>query len=472
MSPGPTVDLDGAGLRSRDVETIARGGAEVRVTDAGWGRIAAAADSARQLAGAPVYGRTTAVGANKHTPATGGNGLRLLRSHAAGAGSPMPADQARAMLAVRVNQLAAGGAGIHPRVVAALVDALNQRLTPPARRIGAIGTGDLTALATTGLCLLGERPWQGGAMPPVDIDDADALPLISSSAATIGAAALAWCDADRLLRAMVTVAALSMAAVDASPEPFAAAVQAANPFPGQARVAALVRGLTESWTPPARRVQDSYAYRALPQVHGTALDAADRLDAVLTVALNAAAENPLVDTAGPLHNGNFHTAALAAATDALCSALAQTTALSAARLASLVDPQTTGLRAFLAAGPEDSSGVMILEYVAHSALADLRGQAGGAVAAASGGVLSLGAEEHASFATQSVTRLAAGLDAAAVVVACELVAATRAVRQRGSRLPATLATAADRLPADDADRSLEPDLDTAIALLPGLADQG
>ena len=472
----PTIDLDGTSLSSHAVETVARGGADVRVTDAGWARIAAAAGAARQLADGPIYGRTTAVGANKHAAAAGGNGVRLLRSHACGAGSPMPADQARAMLAVRVNQLAAGGAGVRRRVVAALVEALNQRLTPPVRWIGAIGTGDLTALATTGLCLLGDLPWQGcGTMTPIDLDDADALPLISSSAATIGAAALAWCDADRLLRAMVTVAALSMTAVHASPEPFAPAVQDASPFPGQARVAAMVRALTGPAT--TRRVQDSYAYRALPQVHGTTLDAADRLDTVLTVALNAAAENPLVDATEvrAFHNGNFHTAALAAAADGLCAAFAQTAALSAARLATLVDPATTGLRAFLASGPEDSSGVMILEYVAHSALADLRGCAGGAVAAASGGALSLGVEEHASYATQAAGRLATAVDRAAVVVACELVAAARAVRQGGARPPGPLApimtAVAEQLPADDTDRTLEPDLDAAVALLPTLAER-
>jgi len=310
-------------------------------------------------------------------------------------------------------------------------------------------------------------------MAAVDLDDADALPLISSSAATIGAAALAWCDADRLLRSMVTVAALSMAAVHASPEPFAPAVQAASPFPGQTRVAAMVRALTGPTT--TRRVQDSYAYRALPQVHGTTLDAADRLDTVLTVTLNAAAENPLIDASAShaLHNGNFHTAALAAAADGLCAALAQTAALSVSRLATLVDPATTGLRAFLATGPDDSSGVMILEYVAHSALAEVRGCAGGAVAAASGGALSMGVEEHASYATQAAARLATAVDRAAVVVACELVAAARAVRQAGEQLPGPLATimttVAERLPADDTDRTLEPDLDAAVALLPALA---
>ena len=46
-------------------------------------------------------------------------------------------------------------------------------------------------------------------------------------------------------------------------------------------------------------------------------------------------------------------------------------ALSVARLGTLMEPSFTGLNAFLA---EDraSSGVMILEYVAHSAVADIR----------------------------------------------------------------------------------------------------
>ena len=152
-------------------------------------------------------------------------------------------------------------------------------------------------------------------------------------------------------------------------------MQAAFPHPGQGRVAALIRRLTAG-SRPARarpRVQDSYAFRALPQVHGTALDAAARLDAELAVALNAAAENPLAGDR-MLHNGNFHTAALTAAADGACAALTQAAALSAARLAALMDPAVTGLHAFLAERADDSSGALILEYVAHAALAELRGQ--------------------------------------------------------------------------------------------------
>jgi histidine ammonia-lyase len=219
--------------------------------------------------------------------------------------------------------------------------------------------------------------------------------------------------------------------------------------------------------PTSRRIQDPYAFRALPQVHGVAWDAAARLDDTLTVALNAAAENPLAGD--PVrHNGNFHTAALAAALDGLIAALTQAAALSAARLSALIDPAMTGLHPFLAGAADGSSGVMILEYVVHGALAELRGLAGASAAAASGSALSLGTEEHASFATQSADRLAAALEPAAVVAAAELVAAVRALRVSGREVPWNLG---DALPAEVADRPLDGDLDIAVELLPGLADR-
>jgi histidine ammonia-lyase len=358
------------------------------------------------------------------------------------------------MLVVRVAQLAAGGSGIAPAVVQALVRAVEEGLNPPVRRIGAIGTGDLTALATTGLCLAGERAWIGGTLPPVTLNDGDALPLISSSAATIGAAALHTVDIARMLDAADTVAGLSAAAVHASPEAFDEAVLHG---PGEAAVAARVRDLLPGG--PGRRVQDSYAFRALPQVGGAARDAWTRLDDLLAEAIPAAAENPLVDPerGRMLHHGGFHTARLAAALTALCETLTEAAALSAARLAALTDPAVTGLRPFLAEATDGSSGVMILEYVAHAALGSMRSH----TSAPGTAVLSLGAEEHASFAPQAAHRLEAAARDASVVIACELVAAVRALRLTGHRIDLPL-------PDDLTDRPLDGDVDTAFALLPQL----
>lgn len=440
-------------MRASEVAAIVRGGARLRISADGWDRIRRAATVAREQTG-PVYGRTTGVGANRSVDVTTGQGMRLLRSHAGGAGPLVPAEQARAMLVVRVAQLAAGGSGVSADVVQALLQAVQQGLTPPVRRIGAIGTGDLTALATTGLCLAGERAWIGGTLPPISLDDGDALPLISSSAATIGAAALHTVDTGRLLTGADTVAGLSAAAVHASPEAFDEAVVRG---PGEAAVAARVRDLLPDG--PGRRVQDSYAFRALPQVGGAARDAWTRLDDLLAETIPAAAENPLVDPerGRMLHHGGFHTARLAAALTALCETLTEAAALSAARLAALTNPAVTGLHPFLAEAADGSSGVMILEYVAHAALGSMRSR----TSAPGNAVLSLGAEEHASFAPQAADRLEAATRDASVVIACELVAAVRALRLTGHHIDLPL-------PDDLADRPLDADVDTALSLLPNL----
>ncbi|MEU9439159.1 aromatic amino acid lyase, partial [Streptomyces sp. NPDC048252] len=115
-----------------------------------------------------LYGRGTGVGAQRSVPVDEGDeaahGLRLLRSHAGGAGAPLPARQVRAMLAVRANQLLAGGSGIQPALIDALVDALRLGVHPAVNEYGGVGTGDLTALAQTGLTLIGERPWLSGEL--------------------------------------------------------------------------------------------------------------------------------------------------------------------------------------------------------------------------------------------------------------------------------------------------------------------
>jgi histidine ammonia-lyase len=115
---------------------------------------------------------------------------------------------------------------------------------------------------------------------------------------------------------------------------------------------------------------------------------------------------------------------------------------------------------------------MILEYVAHSAIADIRRLA--APAALGSAVLSRGVEEHAGFATQSARATTGVIDAYRIVLACELVAAVRALRLREVRPgSAGLARAFDlacaALPADTADRALDTDLSAADDLLADLA---
>jgi histidine ammonia-lyase len=474
------VTLDGSSLSCAHVAAVARQRATVTVAEPAEAKARAAWEVAREVAARqPVYGRTTGVGANHVVPLSehdrAEHGFRLLRSHAAGAGPLVAPEVARAMLVIRANQIGAGGSGVDPGLLAVLADAINRGFTPPIPLYGAIGTGDLTALASTALCLLGERDWRDGTGPPprFAISTSEALGFINSGAATLGDAALACHDLAGLLRAAIPVACLSLLAVHGSLEPYAEAVHLARPHPGQQFVARRVRELFAAGQVSPRRVQDPFGYRAFPQVHGPALDSVEQAAGVIEAELNGCPENPLIDVAGHAvwHNGNFHSAYVGLALDAIRAALFQTAALSVARLGTLVEPAFTGLNAFLADTPA-SSGVMILEYVAHSAVADIRRFA--APAALGGAVLSRGVEEHAGFGTQSARATSDTVAAYRAVLGCELTAATRALRMQG-RLPAqagTLRIAYDladaALEQDTADRPLDNDLLAAHSVLDDL----
>ncbi|MFI6387553.1 aromatic amino acid ammonia-lyase [Nonomuraea sp. NPDC050547] len=432
------MELLGAGLTCSRVAAVATG--QARVTIGSTDRARAAWATAQALTG-PVYGQSTGVGANKDVEVAA-SGLDLLRSHAGGAGPLIEAERARGMLAVRLNQLLAGGSGIDPAVLPVLAEAINAGVTPPVRAYGSIGTGDLTALASTALCLLGEQAWHGGDGPRFALASSDGLPFISSGALTLADAALACHRLRGLLDAAVDVAAFSFTAVGASAEPLAAAVQEARPHQGQAVVAARLRGLLNGEL--ATRVQDPYGYRAFAQVHGGALDALERAATTVEVDLNAAAENPLIDRSLAWHNGNFHSAPVALALDTLRAALVQTAQLSTARLATLMEPGYTGALPFLAGRP-GASGLMILEYVAQDALAELRHLATPVTTGTA--VISRGTEDHAGFATQAARYALRCVEPLEIVLACERVAAVRA--RRGA----------------EPDRPLDGDLDAARLLL-------
>ncbi|GGT25940.1 histidine ammonia-lyase [Streptomyces chromofuscus] len=479
------VVLDGRGTGVTDVVRLADGAARPVPGTEAMKRAEESWNAARMIAATGrVYGRSTGVGANRNenvpTEAAAAHGLRLLRSHAGAIGEELPARQVRAMLAVRANQLLAGGAGLRPSVVTALCEALETGAHPVVNEFGSVGTGDIAALAQVGLALAGEHPWRGAGAPEAQpLDNNDALALISSNALTLGQSALALHELRGLLAATQVVAALSLLAVDGSHEAYAAPVHAARPHRGTADVARRMRrliGAADRPHPPLGRIQDPYGFRCLPQIHGPAQDAADALEDVLTVEINAAAENPLIspEDMAAYHHGGFYQAQLALALDHFRLAITQVARLSTSRLSTLNEPAYTRLRPFLADHEPASSGVMILEYAAGAALGDLR--AFSAPASLGHAVLSRGVEEQASFASLAARQTLRACGAYRLVVGCELVAAVRALRQRDLRpepdLPAgrALELAESVLDADPADRPLTRDVTAAAELLDRFTD--
>ena len=477
-APAP-LHLDGTALTARTVGDVARatGPPDLVVDDdarhrAGLASALAADLSTRRV----VYGRTTGVGANRVELTDGadltGHGLRLLRSHAGGIGDRLDTAHVRATMLVRLNQLLTGHSGVSPAVVDALAEGLRTGALPVVHRLGAIGTGDLAPLAQIALALAGEGAWEGRAPDPVPVDGGDALAFLSSNAATLADAAIAATRLDVILAASHVVAALSYLALEGSPEAYAEPVHRARPHPGQVRCAERMRDLLGMRDTPApgRRIQDPFGLRAFPQVNGPALDALDALHRVLDIEINAGAENPLisVEHGDVYHHAHFHTAYVATALDQARATVHQVAELSAARLGDLVEPDQSGLRAFLADGPPGSSGVMILEYVSHDALAALRQAALPATLGTA--VVSRGLEDHASFSTQAARAAGDVADAYTRMLACELVAAVRALRIRGedpTHLPLgpAFARADQTLDRRTDDRPLAADLAAAAALV-------
>jgi histidine ammonia-lyase len=453
---------------------------EVELSDAARERMIRSHRTAEEVAEERrVYGRTTGVGANRHVEVDAsearGHSIRLLRSHAGGMGNPLPDDLVRGTILVRLAQMAAGGGAHRPEVADALAAVLGHEELPVLRNLGGIGTGDLTLLAQLALALAGEGEWgrEGSTTAPpwvrLEIERGDALPFMSSNAATFASATLAWSDVRELLEAGLGIAALTFRALEGNREAFAPQIGAARPLPGLVAVSERLRTLTDGAREPAR-LQDPFGLRCLPPVAGALHDAVAGLHDVLAVEINAAAENPLIADGEVLHHGGFHAATCALALDGLRLALVPFASMSAARLTHLMAPSLTGLPPFLAVDAPGSSGVLIAEYLAADALARLRADA---VPAVLGTVaISRGLEEHASFAWQAAGQARHAVFHLRTILALEWVVAERALRMKG--LPRSGVLAGARALAEDFDTRLEDrpigaDAELAVAALPSLA---
>src|SRR4051795_1912844 len=426
----PVVELNGRTLTPELVVEVARGRAEARITDAARARNAAAERLVRDLVerGELLYGVTKGVGVLRSRPSALENRddyqWRLIRSHAGGGGAPLTVEVVRAAMAVRVNQIGAGGAGVGDRLVDALLDALRAGVTPFARELGSLGTGDLTVLAEIGLALGGGGDcWVGDDVVPASkaLADHDLTPVyygprdgigfMSSNAVSIGQASIVFTDARKLLESAIGVAALSYEAPGSDLAVLDPRVHAARPHAGQVEVARRLRELLggiersqRAGGATAPTVQDSFVFRCVPQVEGALYDALTRLADVLAIEINVAGENALMlpDDGVGLPNGNFHAGVLTLALDSLRGAMAQSASLVAARVSALLDPEVTGLAPQLADDPGPDSGAMILEYTAHAAAAEVRSLA--ATAASQTTSVQSGIESHANFAGHSARR--------------------------------------------------------------------
>ncbi|HEU5459997.1 MAG TPA: histidine ammonia-lyase, partial [Pyrinomonadaceae bacterium] len=377
--------------------------------------------------------------------------LNLVRSHSCGLGDPLPEDEARAMLLLRANVLAAGFSGARPLVIDTLVAMLEKGVTPLIPEKGSVGaSGDLAPLSHLALAAIGEGEvfYNGQRLPaadgleraqiaPLQLEVKEGLALLNGTQAMGAVGALALYRAERLVRLADVAGAMTLEALKGTPVAFDERIHAVRPHPAQLAVAAHLRDLLreseirESHVDNDPRVQDAYSLRCMPQVHGAVRTALNHARQVVEIESGSATDNPLVfaETGEVLSGGNFHGAPLALVFDYAAIALTDLMSITERRVDRLVNPDSNeGLPPFLTTQPGISSGFMMLQVTAVALLNEAK------VLAHPASVDNVptdgGKEDHVSMGMTSAVKLRSMVKLAEMATAIELMTAAQALEYR------------------------------------------
>ncbi|HWZ50739.1 MAG TPA: histidine ammonia-lyase [Granulicella sp.] len=456
------IDLDGSALSLEEVVAVAKHSTSVRIAAAALERMER---SRRQVEKAmtgtkPVYALNTGVGllANIRLDEADIEAMQvnLIRSHCCGVGSPLATPVVRGMMLIRANVLAKAFSGIRPVVAERICDLLNHGITPVIPSRGSVGaSGDLAPLAHMALILVGEgrAEYKGQMMPaaeclkqaglaPLTLMGKEGISLLNGTQAMLSIGCLCLHELEQLFFSAQMTAALSIEALRGTDTAFDPRLHAARPHLGQGLSAHhLTRLLHGSPIPRTHgegsRIQDAYCLRCIPQVHGAVWDTLAHARHIFEIELNSATDNPLVFDGAIVSGGNFHGAPLALALDFLAIALCQLAGISERRTERLLNPSLNeGLPAFLASKPGLESGLMMAQVTAAALVAEMRVLAS---PASTGSIPTSGnQEDFVSMGMTSALKLEQAVTLSRMVIAIELLAATRALDLRGDRVTPSL----------------------------------
>ncbi|MFF0429985.1 MULTISPECIES: tyrosine 2,3-aminomutase [unclassified Streptomyces] len=417
-SDGSSVSFDGENLDIPAVRRVAEDLAPVQVAPQSLDKAAKSRAQFEKIIndGAPVYGVTTGYGEmiymlvdpSKETELQ----TNLVRSHSAGVGPVFAQDEARAIVAARLNALSKGYSAVRPELLERLALYLNQGITPAIPEIGSLGaSGDLAPLSHIASTLIGEgyvlqdgkrvptgQVLREKGIEPLQLRFKEGLALINGTSAMTGLGSLVVGRALEQVRQAEIVTALVLEALRGSTSPFQAeGHDIARPHQGQIDTAANMRALLRGsglvvdhaelrQEAEAQRgdgdvsrtevyLQKAYTLRAIPQVVGAVRDTLYHAVQKLETELNSSNDNPLFfDGKEVFHGANFHGQPIAFAMDFVVLALTQLGVFSERRTNRLLNRHLSdGLPEFLVAGePGLSSGFAGAQYPATALVAENR----------------------------------------------------------------------------------------------------
>lgn len=490
-----TLKLGESPLSIAQLVEVARHGLQVGLGDRAATRILESRDLVERWVaeGRKVYGITTGFGAlaDVAIPPRQAKTLQrnVLLSHAAGVGEPLPEEVVRAAVLLRVQDACLGRSGLSLEIVERILEFLNLGICPIVPARGSVGaSGDLAPLAHMFLPLLGEgevffrgRRLSGGellqelGMEPLEPGPGEGLALINGTQVMTAIGALAVWDAMDLARTADVACAMSLEVLLGTRTEFDPRIHSSRPHPGQALSADNMLRITSgseivSSHKDCSRIQDAYTLRCSPQVHGASKDAISYVWQVIETEINSSTNNPLIfpETGDYLLGGNFHGQPIALAMDFLAMAAAELANISERRIERLVNPQLSGLPAFLVQDGGLHSGFMIAQYTAAALVSENKVLAH--PASVDSIPTSANKEDHVSMGTIAARKAREVVRNSEQVLAIELLCAAQALdlftnMAAGQGTRVAYQVIRQRIPHLDKDRLLAKDMLDALDLV-------
>lgn len=406
----------------------------------------------------PLYGVNTGFGAlyNKKISKKDLNKLQenLVKSHACGTGAEVPAEVVKLMLLLKAKSMSYGNSAVQLETVERILDFYNNEALPIVYEQGSLGaSGDLAPLAHLCLPLIGlgeviykNQRTKGSSIlrklkvKQVELASKEGLALLNGTQFMQAFGVYCISEAERLYKLSNIIGAISLEAFDGRIDPFHSLIQNIRPHLGQIETARQFRFLlkgSQLIEQTKQHVQDPYAFRCIPQVHGATYDTIQYVKSVFQTEINSVTDNPTLfpDEDLLISAGNFHGQPLALALDFLAIALAELGNISERRTYQLISG-LRGLPSFLVANPGLNSGFMIPQYTAAGIVSQNKQLA--TPASVDSITSSAGQEDHVSMGANAATKCNRIVDNIYTILAIELFTAAQALEFRRPKKSSTL----------------------------------
>jgi len=410
----------------------------------------------------------------------------LVVSHAAGIGEEAPTEIVKIMMLLKILNMSKGYSGTRLKVIDTLIELFNHNVIPVVYELGSLGaSGDLAPLAHMSLPLLGEGKvyLEGRLMTAIDalesvgmksiqLQAKEGLALLNGTQFSTAYGLWSLLESERLFDRSQMIGALSLDAFNCSLAPFDEDIHVIRPHPGQIETAQNILDWLDGSDLSLREknhVQDPYAFRCIPQVHGATKDTIDYVRLVIEREVNSVTDNPniFVDDDKILSGGNFHAQPIALVLDFLAIAMSEIGNISERRTFQLISGKR-GLSDYLALQPGLQSGMMIAQYTAASIVNQNKLLC--TPASVDSIVSSKGQEDHVSMAANAATKLRKVILNVERILAIEWMVAVQAMQMRPAghtspKLQQHIEAFRKCVPFLDKDRILHEDIVASIAYL-------